>query len=119
MGAIHTAPYTAAVQMPAPIADSRVTVTMYFQAPRPIFTPAVEHSIRNKTLLVRPSAFCVRALTLPARDRARDDTFTSHGNSQATHKRSSRNRSHPGTVFPNCHSDPPSPTNTSKPGQNH
>ncbi|KAH7965088.1 hypothetical protein HPB49_003302 [Dermacentor silvarum] len=113
------APYTAAVRMPIPIADSRVTVTTYAQAPRPIFAPAVEHSIRNKTLLVRPSAFRVRALTLPARDRARDETFTSHGNSQATQKRSSSNRSHPGTVFPNCHLDPPSPTNPSKPGQSH
>ncbi|KAH7954051.1 hypothetical protein HPB49_015247 [Dermacentor silvarum] len=87
--------------------------------PRPIFALAVEHSIRNKTPLVRPSALCVRALPLPARDRARDETFTSHGNSQATQKRSSRNRSHPGTVFPNCHPDPPSSVNTSKPGQSH
>ncbi|KAH7965049.1 hypothetical protein HPB49_003097 [Dermacentor silvarum] len=117
MGAIHRCTLSATVRMPVPIADSRVTVTTYAQAPRPIFAPAVEHSIRNKTPLVRPRAFCVRALTLPARDRARDETFTSHGNSQATQKRSSRNRSHPETVFPNCHADPPSPTNTSKPEQ--
>ncbi|KAH7965069.1 hypothetical protein HPB49_003282 [Dermacentor silvarum] len=67
--------------MPASIENSRVTVTMYAQAPRPIFAPAVEHSIRKKTLLVLPSAFCVRALILPARDREKDDTFTSHGKS--------------------------------------
>ncbi|KAH7938469.1 hypothetical protein HPB49_023963 [Dermacentor silvarum] len=119
MGAIHRCTYTVAVRMPVLIADSRVTVTTYAQARKPIFSPAVEHKIRNKTLLVRPSAFCVRALTLPARDRARDETFTSHGNSQATQKRSSGNRSHSGTFSPNCHPDPPSPTNTSKPGQSH
>ncbi|KAH7967350.1 hypothetical protein HPB49_024269 [Dermacentor silvarum] len=49
----------------------------------------------------------------------RDETFTNHGNSQATQKRSSRNRSHPGTIFPNCHLDSPRPTNTSNPGQCH
>ncbi|KAH7949873.1 hypothetical protein HPB49_016458 [Dermacentor silvarum] len=78
-------------------------------SPKTNLCPRCEHSIRNKTLLVRPNAFCVRALILPARDRARDETFTSQGNSQATQKRSSRNRPTQGQFSPIVHPDPHQP----------
>ncbi|XP_065306118.2 uncharacterized protein [Dermacentor albipictus] len=39
------------------VADNLVTIMTYAQAPRPVFAPAVEHNIRSKNLLARPSAF--------------------------------------------------------------
>ncbi|KAL3200220.1 hypothetical protein MRX96_043567 [Rhipicephalus microplus] len=86
--------------MPVRIADYRVIVTTYAQVPRLIFAHIVSSNIHPRNLLARLSAFCERALILPALDHAKDATFTSHANRQNNLKHSDKNWVHMGTTSP-------------------
>ncbi|KAH7968260.1 hypothetical protein HPB52_007269 [Rhipicephalus sanguineus] len=101
MGAIHRCtPYRG---------NSLVIVMTSAQTPSLIFAHVAAHNTCPKNLLARPSAFCARALTLPALDHAKDETFTNHANRQSNQKRSNKNRSYTGTTFPSCRQGPFSP----------
>lgn len=102
--------------MPVPTADSLVIVMTYAQARRLISVPIAARIIHPKGLLAHPSAFCARALTLPALDRAKGETFANHGSKPSNHRRSSENQLHTWTTFPDCLWGPPSLPNTSKHG---
>ncbi|KAH8041849.1 hypothetical protein HPB51_018643 [Rhipicephalus microplus] len=100
--------------MPVRIADYRAIVMTYAQAPRLIFAHVAASNIHPRNLLARLSAFCARALILPALDHAKDATFASHADKNL--KRS--DKSFMGTPSPSCRRHPLSPANTSKPGPN-
>ncbi|KAL3210921.1 hypothetical protein MRX96_036753 [Rhipicephalus microplus] len=57
-------------------------------------------TLTPRNLLARLSAFCARALILPALVHAKDATFTSHAKRQSNLKRSDKNRFHTGTTSP-------------------
>ncbi|KAH8019991.1 hypothetical protein HPB51_023807 [Rhipicephalus microplus] len=99
------------------IADYRVIVMTYAQAPRLIFAHVAASKIHPRNLLARLSVFGARALILLALDHAKDATFTSHADRQGNLKRSDKNRFHRETTSPSCRRGPLSAANTSKPGQ--
>ncbi|KAL3216678.1 hypothetical protein MRX96_051165 [Rhipicephalus microplus] len=102
--------------MPVRIADYRAIVMTYAQAQRLIFAYDVASNIHPGNLLARLSAFCARALILPALDHAKDATFTSHAKRQGNLKRSDKNRLHLGSTSLRCRWGPLSPANKTKPG---
>ncbi|KAH7938700.1 hypothetical protein HPB51_028783 [Rhipicephalus microplus] len=106
--------YTMEVRMPVRIADYRAIVMT--QAPRLIFAYVVASNIHPGNLLARLSAFCARALILPALDHAKDATFTIHANRQGNLKRSDKNRLHTGSTSTRCRRGPLNPANKTKPG---
>ncbi|KAL3206822.1 hypothetical protein MRX96_010604 [Rhipicephalus microplus] len=109
--------HTAEVRMLVRTADYRAIVTTYAQAPRLIFAHAVAANTHPRNLLARLSAFCARALILPALVHAKDATFTSHAKRQSNLKRSDKNRFHTGTTSPSCQRDPLSPANSANPSK--
>ncbi|KAL3238257.1 hypothetical protein MRX96_021987 [Rhipicephalus microplus] len=98
-------------------ADYRAIVTTYAQAPRLIFAHAVAANTHPRNLLARLSAFCARALILPALVHAKDATFTSHAKRQSNLKRSDKNRFHTGTTSPQLSAGPTQPSQLSQPKQ--
>ncbi|KAH8008606.1 hypothetical protein HPB51_000051 [Rhipicephalus microplus] len=108
-------PFTAAVhtvevRMPVRIADYRAIVMTYAQAQRLIFAYVVASNIHPGNLLARLSAFCARALILPALDHAKDATFTSHAKRQGNLKRSDKNWLHAGSTSPQISPGPTQPS---------
>ncbi|KAL3247459.1 hypothetical protein MRX96_046757 [Rhipicephalus microplus] len=101
--------------MPVRIADYRVIATTYAQVPRLIFAHVVASNIHPRNLLARLSAFCERALILPALDHAKDAAFASHANRQNNLKRCEKNWFYTGTTSLSCCWGPLNPANTSKP----
>ncbi|KAL3246757.1 hypothetical protein MRX96_057488 [Rhipicephalus microplus] len=108
-------PFTAAVhtvevRMPVRIADYRAIVMTYAQAQRLIFAYVVASNIHPGNLLARLSAFCARALILPALDHAKDATFTSHAKRQGNLQTQRQEPAAHGVNFPQMSPGPTQPS---------